>query len=68
MKDLTSASLEIQLLFDDKGAISQNEEGDTILVLLNLQQFKTEKGLSLGPNTLLEVHLPRMLVEEEDVV
>ena len=37
IKDLTSTSIEIQLLFDDKGAISQSEEGDTILVLLNLQ-------------------------------
>ena len=41
---------------------------DRVVVLLNLDRYKTEDGGVISPDTLIEVTLPRMLVEEETML
>ena len=56
--DYTSQSIHFMLRFSHPINISQSDEPDELLILLNLQNFTTTKGAPIPSNTVLRRLIP----------
>ena len=55
----TSSSINFNLNFTVPEAVSQEEDPDMLLILLNLDDFETSYGERLPVNTLLSTTIPK---------
>ena len=62
--DITLRSIHFKLNFSHPLNISQSDQPDELLVLLNLHDYKTTKGASIPSNTVMRRLIPAQLYPE----